>query len=95
MDWITLLQQTAFLLLGGISALVGFGVITLVIWSGVVEMSLFRGDERNPYRRYCKKCGQQQDAHGRSYNKSNWWEDMGKVFDEDCPCHDHSTYHAL
>ena len=95
MDWTTLLQQTVFFLLGGIGAILGFGVIIAVIYSTAVEMSLFRGDDRNPYRRYCKKCGQQQDAHGRSYNKSNWWEDMGKVFDEECPCHGHSNYHSI
>lgn len=91
MEW-TLLERSAALLGGGLLVF-GLFVVLLVIISGCHAMWLFRGDDRNPYRRHCRKCNQQQDQCGRSYNNASWWEDMGKVYDEGCSCHYHSTYH--
>lgn len=49
-------------------------------------------DYRN-HRRYCKKCGQQQDLHGYCNTpRISWWEDMGKIFDEKCECHKFQKY---
>jgi hypothetical protein len=47
-------------------------------------------------RRYCKRCGQQQDNFCWSWDWNNsWWEDMGEIHDPDCRCHNHSTYKSL
>lgn len=32
----------------------------------------WRYDERNPYRRYCKKCGQQQDMYQHALGAVEW-----------------------
>lgn len=92
MDWTGLIDLSLVLLLGGLSA-IGIFVLVVVIISSVREFVMFRTDGGNPYRRYCCKCGQQQEAYGRSYNKSNWWEDCLPVPDEDCACHSFSEYH--
>ena len=48
---------------------------------------------KNPYRRYCRKCGQLQNQFCRPWNLNEaWWEDMGDIFDPDCECHKHSKY---
>jgi hypothetical protein len=91
-DWGNVLDMSFFLLLCGVTTIV---VVFLMVCaaSGSYGMWLFSTDG-NPYRRYCRKCGQQQNAYGRTYNKSQWWEDMGPTPDEDCICHTYSTYHA-
>lgn len=38
--------------------------------------SPWRYDKRNPYRRYCKKCGQQQDQYQHALGAVEWC-DMG------------------
>ena len=55
---------------------------------------------RNPFRRYCKKCRQQQDKHDWSWNnafshKTGWWEDTGMIMDIDCECHKSQQYRTL
>jgi len=49
----------------------------------------------NPYRRYCRKCGQLQNQFefNQLWSKEDpWWEDVGEIFDPDCECHKHSKY---
>ena len=53
-------------------------------------IGLFRYDKSNPYRRYCKKCGQQQDMYGCCMNCPGWWEDMVEIKDPACRCHDYT-----
>lgn len=51
--------------------------------------------DRNPYRRHCKRCGQQQDQHTWSWGGENWWEDSGNIINQNCKCHEHSTYKSM
>jgi hypothetical protein len=43
------------------------------------------------HRRYCKRCGQQQDLFGTDYERPwtnfEWFEDMGPTINEACICH--------
>jgi len=60
------------------------------------ERRIFQYDNYNPYRRYCKKCGQQQDLY--TYNlisRFSWWEDMGTINDKSCSCHKYSNYRSI
>lgn len=50
---------------------------------------------RNPWRRQCKRCGQQQDQHTWSWGGESWWEDMGAIADKNCKCHEYSTYKSM
>lgn len=57
------------------------------------QSKIFRYDSKNPYRRYCKKCGQQQDQFTYSFShRITWWEDIGEIHDEKCKCHKYSRY---
>ncbi len=49
---------------------------------------------KNPYRRWCNSCGQQQELWDWNVEKINnpWWEDAGKIYDESCKCHRHSKH---
>ena len=59
----------------------------------MIQLFLFKYDTHNPYRRYCKKCGQQQDAHCHTWNWArHWWEDMNQIIKESCVCHKYSEY---
>jgi hypothetical protein len=50
----------------------------------------WRRDARNPYRRHCKHCGQQQDLHAvEIHEELGWWENMGRV--NKCPRMDHGS----
>lgn len=76
--------------------LLGFLVFVLtafmifVIISKWQYFNLFDYDETNPYRRYCRKCGQQQDAFTYDLSQGRQWcEDMGAIKDPDCKCHDY------
>lgn len=73
-------------------------IIMFVILFGAayltVKPTTFRRDERNPYRRYCKACGQQQDFHTMTMaSRYGWWEDMGMIQNKSCICHKYSEYH--
>lgn len=51
--------------------------------------------DRNPYRRHCRKCGQRQEQMTRSYNnRITWWEDMGHIPNPKCSCHKYAEYHS-
>ena len=50
--------------------------------------------DRNPYRRYCKKCGQCQIVQSWDWNSPGWWEVQGEIKDESCKCHKYSEYHG-
>lgn len=74
--------------------LIGFGV---VMTRFIHQLILFERRDKNPYRRYCRKCGQCQEVYTlwiENYDHS-WWEDMGPVPDENCPCHGYATYKSL
>lgn len=51
----------------------------------------YRYSEVNPYRRYCLRCGQQQDSICWAGDEANyrraWWEAHGAVGDPNCACH--------
>lgn len=66
-----------------IAAYIFVGVYFLVaqwlIRRWLTELFLFRSDEYNPYRRYCKKCGQWQsmyDNGGQRHSYHSWWEEI-------------------
>jgi hypothetical protein len=53
----------------------------------------FKYDERNPYRRWCLHCHQQQNMYCRAgFWRDGWWEDVGTVHDEQCVCHRYQEY---
>lgn len=73
------------LLVGALLCVCGLALILTLL--GVGRGSHFTYG-RNPYRRICARCGQQQDnhCHGGEW-KEGWWEPMGAIMDPDCKCH--------
>lgn len=73
-----------------IGACILTALIALIICGGVFawahEWFVWRPDERNPFRRYCRKCGQHQELYtwGDEPARNGWWENMGLV-NTDCP----------
>jgi len=71
-------------------------VVLLVafIWANMNHSS-YRKHERNPYIRFCKRCGQQQSVWCNSWDLrkpgSGWWEQMGDIADVKCKCHKDCT----
>lgn len=55
--------------------------VTISIYCAIAEGITWRRDSRNPYRRYCRTCGQQQDLYtfGDAPARHGWWENMGSV----------------
>ena len=54
----------------------------------IYEFALFRTDPTNPYRRFCKKCGQCQEEYGKyADDPRGWWEVTDAVIKEKCRCH--------
>ncbi len=55
---------------------------------------VFRPDDfnGNPYRRYCRLCGQCQTFYEYPWGGSGWWEAQGSIENEHCECHDYATY---
>lgn len=52
----------------------------------------FHYDQLNPYRRWCKRCGQcQYQYHYGFASHMYWWEDVGVVPNKRCACHRHAT----
>ncbi len=82
--------------------IIGFAIILFVvsmlnligIWLLHDNDPLFKYD-RNPWRRYCKRCDQQQDQHTWSWGGESWWEDMGAIVNKNCKCHEYSTYKSM
>lgn len=78
----------------------GLMLIALVFVISYLIQGLCHGDRLfkkgdNPYRRYCKKCGQRQEYYVFSYQPDRgWWEDMGRTFKKACACHKYSTYYS-
>ena len=63
----------------------------IFIFYNLFIRSHFNYDKFNPYRRYCKICGQQQDLYACSYSSNyTWWEDMYPIYDISCKCHKYS-----
>ncbi len=57
------------------------------------EQRIFQYDT-NPYKRYCKICGQQQDQYTYSFSsRITWWEDIAPIKDEKCICHKYSKHY--
>lgn len=52
---------------------------------------LFKRDSRNPFRRHCRRCGQQQDMYEvpSILGTTHVWEEMGAVVSPSCACHSH------
>lgn len=61
-------------------------VIVWWLWWAFREGNRYRYDPRNQYRRYCTRCGQEQNLYVSSDNAS-CWESMGETRDVDCRCH--------
>jgi hypothetical protein len=54
------------------------------IWKWIFP---YRFDPRNPARRWCKHCGQQQDLYGVNFEdgfRPTGWENMRRI-ERDCP----------
>jgi hypothetical protein len=65
------------------------------LYCGITLHRQFR-KERNPFRRYCRKCDQQQDNYTVSWDTrgtGGWWEDMSPIKDPNCSCHKFAEYH--
>ena len=60
-------------------------VFFLKMW---IRVFPWRYDSRNPFRRYCKVCGQCQEQYMMDFEsvpfsrKPTWWENMGMVYDD-------------
>ena len=66
-----------------------FAVISFWFWleenmgpAGYIE------DPVNPYRRYCGRCGQQQDQCRIADH--HYWQSNGEIRNAACACHDHT-----
>lgn len=68
--------------------------VVMAISAFLSERRQFKVDDRNPYRRYCTQCGQQQDvnAYDFSFRSPGWWEANGAIIDKNCKCHDYAEY---
>ena len=59
--------------------------------------TLFRWG-KNPFRRYCKKCGACQVMYGSNIQgceHDTWWEEVYPIGDNpDCKCHKYATYRS-
>lgn len=76
--------------------IVVFLIPLFLVLTFLKELVIFKMDKYNPYRRYCKKCGQRQEMYSSSFAKNyNWWEDMGQIFDEKCKCHKYSKEYEI
>ena len=68
--------------------LVFFAAGLWAIWYKLTEIMLFTIDPNNPYRRFCKICGQRQEEHGEYMDDPHgWWEVMDESIDPKCKCH--------
>lgn len=79
-------------------AFIVFGVA--VVGVGLLDVDHQFEYTRNPFRRICKTCEQQQDKYDWSWNnalsyQTGWWEDTGQTIDSNCDCHKYSTYKSL
>lgn len=75
----------------------GFIMTGVVITRFIHQLIIFERRDKNPCRRYCRRCGQCQEVYTywiEGYN-DDWWEDMGPIYDEDCACHSYSEYRSL
>lgn len=58
----------------------------------------FRPDDfnGNPYRRYCRTCGQCQlmMSFGDELGAFSWWEPNGEIIDQDCACNNFTSYYG-
>ena len=63
--------------------------ILLVASWGIISLHRqFRWDKNNPYRRYCRKCGQEQNVYAECWSCPRmWWEDVNEIIDPICSCH--------
>lgn len=53
----------------------------------VVERRHYRWDSRNPYKRFCKECDQQQAQMYCPSTKKHWWETQYEITNPSCSCH--------
>lgn len=69
-------------------AVIAFVLVAAVLMVVILLMTRPSGtyvwDDSNPFRRYCRRCGQQQDQHEQGHS---YWAAMGHVFDPACECH--------
>lgn len=49
----------------------------------------FRYD-RNPHRRFCRTCDQQQDFITWVGHHHGWWENIAPIKDPKCKCHEYT-----
>lgn len=65
-----------------------FVVLTLALVQKALQARLFRADARNPYRRYCRQCGQCQTQEAPAWDPGRgWWVEQGDILRPDCSCH--------
>lgn len=81
-----------------IAGLVGILIISVFGYSIIQSIKIYKlfefdVDENHRHRK-CKKCGQIQESHTDLNSHSCWWEDMRKIPDENCKCHNYSEYKA-
>ena len=96
-------KVAGIILMGSIIILVLTCVVTLFRFRRAEkEAGLFAPDPHNgnPYRRYCRKCDQQQlhftagEDVGIHFRAHGWWEPNGEIKDADCVCHAYTEYHG-
>ena len=65
-----------------------FSILCIIVMAHKVnEKLLFETDPNNPYRRFCKRCGQTQEQYGKSFFGPGWWGIADRKYDPDCICH--------
>ena len=67
------------LLFIGLTTLIFVVPVALGLWWARAS-NPWRYDERNPYRRYCKHCGTQQDQYQHALGGVSW-EYVGTIHD--------------
>ena len=85
-----MVQQIIVGLIGILIIVFGYSIIQSIKLYTTFEFDI----DGNPRRRKCKKCGQIQESHTDLNSHSCWWEDMRKIPDENCKCHNYSEYKA-
>lgn len=84
-DWWMLGQMMAFAI--GAWLAVWFLITGLgVILRRANLIATFKWDPRNPCRRWCRRCGQQQNEFLYTHSGQSRWEPVGLTKDKDCAC---------
>jgi hypothetical protein len=76
-----------------ILSVIVLSIVSYIMYEYVLYVRQFKYDKRNPHKRTCRKCGQEQNEFSDCLTcRPTWWEDVGEIKDPNCSCHEYSYY---